>query len=72
MKIEIIRSDEDSDRKVVWTLYIDGVEMYQENQPDYILTLVRGAMWNRTPVTDSRMAEINHGFGRKPRKNHEG
>ena len=30
MKIEIIRSDEDSDRTVVWSLYIDGVEMYQE------------------------------------------
>ena len=61
MKIEIIRSDEDSDRTVVWTLFVDGVEMYQENQPDYILGLVRGAMWNQTPVTSSRMAEIRKG-----------
>ena len=61
MKIEIIRSDEDSDRTVVWTLFVDGVEMYQENQPDYILELVRGAMWNQTPVTSSRMAEIRKG-----------
>ena len=61
MKIEIIRSDEDDDRTVVWTLYIDGEEMYQENQPDFILNLVRGAMWDRTPVTNSRWAEIKKG-----------
>lgn len=61
MKIEIIRSDEDSDRKVVWTLFIDGVEMYQESQPDWILNLVRGWMWDKTPVTNSRMTEIKKG-----------
>jgi len=59
MKIEIIRSDENSNREVVWTLTIDGEEMHKEAQPDFIPKLVKGAMWQKTPVTNSRMAEIN-------------
>ena len=30
MKIEIIRSDENSNREVVWTLTIDGEEMHKK------------------------------------------
>ena len=32
MKIEIIRSDENSNRDVVWTLTIDGKKMHEERQ----------------------------------------
>jgi len=58
MKIEIIRSDENSNREVVWTLTIDGQKMHEESQPDFIPKLVKGAMWGKTPVANSRMAEI--------------
>tara|TARA_Y100000310_G_scaffold252675_1_gene259413 strand:+ start:417 stop:614 length:198 start_codon:yes stop_codon:yes gene_type:complete len=65
MKIEILRSEENSNREVVWTLVVDKVKVYEENEPDFIISIVKGIMWDKTPVTHSRMAEIKESITSK-------